>query len=624
MSSSKKIKKIVELAVKKDVKNFKDKIKETMQCFEEENYGRCVEISLNLLKTNNVQKNPHILAVTLKNLGAAYFKLTEYNNSIKYYLEALKTLETHPKIDKPKREDIEKEMGLAKILKIATEGNLEDALQECNSFIKNNPESIAAIELKGNILYTLQKYEDAILHYYEIIGLKNKDIKLENAYYKIGICYFHLDDLGMSREYLKKARDENPQNGKIYFALGEVEFKQGLFEAAAISLETGEKLLPKEINFLLYLIENYRQLGLNKKIIPKTKKIIKSGEPQIFRFLIEWLKKIEDKQLKNKIFSAVLSLLSKRQELLAPLAESLMSDADDLTALIQEFKKEKELNRKRNIKHIQCINDLLESLAKNLEAKKTIVEKLWTQFIPFFEKEEIEEILDKWQDLTKNVLESKLLEKIIKDHKLPQEWMHFAVKIKETQQDLIKPLKMIDYFLRGLINISKKTTVSLEGDGNGAIKIKENINSVKFSIFPDFPGKLSQEILSALILFYEERLELWDKLPDLIVGGKFNPPALQTLSNWEKKTGEKLPDNSLFLEELNREGNNLKLDLLMQKIEKEYTKKVKPLIPLFENSNSIPLKMRFQEKEIKAKNGELEFIAFKYFSYIRKNTKVKV
>lgn len=624
MNSSRKTRKVIELTVKKNAENLGNQIKKVMQYFEKENYVLCLEMSLNLLNTKAVQKNPKILAIILKNLGAIYFKLNDYGNSIKYYLEAIGVIEARPEIEKPKKEDIKKEMGLAKILKTATEGNLENALNECDSFLKNNPENIAAVELKGNILYALQKYEDAILYYHEIIALEKKEIKLESAYYKIGVCYFHLDDFAASLQYLKKARDENPQNGKIYFALGEVEFKQGLLEEAAANLEKGEKLLPKEINSLLYLIESYRQLGMNKKIIPKTEKIVKSGDPQIFKFLIEWLKRIENKELKNQIFSNILLLLPKKQTLFATLQESLIYDSDELIVLIQEFKKEKELNRKKNIKHIEFIDSLLNQLAKNLETKKAKIKEFCALFSPFFENEEIKETLDKWQDLTRDVLKSKLLEKIIKDNELPQEWMHFAALIKETQKDIIEPLKTIDYFLRRLTIISEKTTVSFCGDERGSMKIEENINSVKFSIFPDFPGKISKEILNGLILFYEERLDLWDKLPDLIVEGKFSPPPLQTVSAWAKKADENLPDNLLFLEELNREGNNLKLDLFMQKKNKEYAKKIKPLILFSENSNSIPIKIRFQEKELKTKDDKLELITFKYFSYIRKNTKIKV
>lgn len=624
MISSRKKRKIIELAIKKDSEYIKNKMIEITECFEKDNYKKCIEISFELLKIDVVQRNPHILAPIIKNLGSSFLKLNKYDEALKYYSETLRIIETNTEVERPKKEDVEKEMRFVTVLKLIAEGEIEKAAEKCDIFLENDQESIGLMEIKGNLLCALKKYEEAILWYEEISQKEN--INLDALYHKIGVCYFYLSDLEKSRCYLKKAIAENPQNGKVYFALGEVEFKQALFNDAMSSFEKGEKLIPEETGFLLYLIEIYRMTGIINKITPKTEKIIRSDNPQIIKFLIEWLKKIEEKDLKKQIFFSILSLAPKKEIFFEILLESLTSEGGELTAFIAEFKKEKELNRRKNDKHIQFINNLTEKAAKELETKKARVKELCVLFSPFFEEKEIEKAVIEWKNDVKEALEHKLLEKIINDRGLPQEWLSFAAEIKKTQQDLIKPLKAINCLLLSLNDFAEKAAVAFCAGETGAIKVEEDICSVKFLIFPDFPGNFSEKIIELLALFYKERLELWDKLPDLICEGKFIPPPVPTLSDWIKKTREKIPDNILFLEELNREGNNLKLDILMgaKNLNKKFIEKLKPIDLLAKNSNSIPFAMRFQEKEIKEKDGELKFLAFKYFSYIRKNTKIKI
>lgn len=611
----------------KEIKNLKKITEEITQCFEKGNYERCIELSLILLEKESVKQTLHFLAVTKKNLASSYFKIQDFNTALVYYNEALEIIEKNPEIEVPKKEQIEKEINITKILKLAIDGYSEKAIVECDLLIENNPEDIAIYELKGNVLHTLKKYEEAIAYYdflcnEENISLK-KGLKLENLFHKIGICYFNLNNLEKANEYFKKALNINPSEGKIYLALGETEFKQGFFEKAVINLEKGEKFFPKETSFLIFLIECYRQLEQNKKIIIKSEKIIKSDDQQTFIFLIEWIKKIENKILKKQIFLKFLPSIFKKQMFLNILEETLIYNGNELIESIQEFKKEKELNPKKNNAVIKSIETLIIRLENGFEAKKEQVKEISSRFTPFFEEKEIEETLNEWKNLVNDALEYKVLEKIIKDHGLPQEWTNFAELIKKEQENLLEPLKAINYFLIAIENIkdfNEKVIISFEDKEHNGIKIEETMINVKFIIFTDFPYGIKNETLKNIAIFYKKRMDLWEELPELISRKKFSPPLLPSIKSWAEKIKQELPNDPLFLEELNREGNNLKLDLLMETRNKNHKKETKWLAALSEKSDSIPFKSRFEIREITAKDGELKLLAYKYFFYIRKNT----
>ena len=69
---------------------------------------------------------------------------------------------------------------------------------------------------KANELYKLEKYENAIEVYNEIIKSNNNNPEL---FYNLGNCYFRLDEIGKSILYYEKALKLNPSDEDIKFNL---------------------------------------------------------------------------------------------------------------------------------------------------------------------------------------------------------------------------------------------------------------------------------------------------------------------------------------------------------------------------------------------------------------------
>lgn len=599
----------------KQIGNIQHGIEQAIRFFEERDYQKSLSCFLHLAKQDEVQCNVKMMVIIAKNIGALYFKLQEYEKSYQYYQEAWKYTETDTLLFQERRASIKREMELVTLLQLATRGNIEEVLTKSESLLEKYPHDLSLLELRGDCLCNTGKYEEAILCYEELAEVKN--IPVEDVYHKIGVCYFHLNDLKEAWNYFVKGHTKNPHHVKICFALGELAFRQEDYYSAITYLRMGERLAPREVDSLVYLAESYRQTDQIENALVTIEKIARFGSPASLGAMIGWLKITEENEWREIAFFRILELVSKRPAVWEEFKKNLARAAWPPIELFEKIRSKE--RRKGNF--IKLIDQLLNHMAEELEKKRKQVEELHASFSFFFEKKEIETISEEWPEGATQALEYKMLEKIITRHHLPQEWISFASAMKETQPEVVKSLKAVSLFMEALEEFDERVIVTFNQSRHGGLRIEETMGSVNFIIFPDFPGRLKTSHFDSLVSFYRERLAFWETLPDLIEDEKFIPPPLPRLQQWAKKNGKILPEDNQFKEELEREGNNLKLDLLMQKIKRVITEKAKPAILLLESSNSIPFNMRFREQ--KATNANM-LIAQQYYSYIRNNTAIKL
>lgn len=79
----------------------------------------------------------------------------------------------------------------------------------------------------GDELYQQEKYAEAIEEYQQVLA-DNPD--LHEAYYKIGLCYYRLDDLENSKDYFKLMLDKEPQSQNTLINISAIYFEQGDLE----------------------------------------------------------------------------------------------------------------------------------------------------------------------------------------------------------------------------------------------------------------------------------------------------------------------------------------------------------------------------------------------------------
>jgi len=79
----------------------------------------------------------------------------------------------------------------------------------------------------GDELYQQEKYAEAIEEYQQVLA-DNPD--LHEAYDKIGLCYYRLDDLENALDYFKQMLDKEPQSQNTLINISAIYFEQGDLE----------------------------------------------------------------------------------------------------------------------------------------------------------------------------------------------------------------------------------------------------------------------------------------------------------------------------------------------------------------------------------------------------------
>jgi len=584
--------------------------------FEQGKFKESLSIFLYLLSQDEIKKSPALSVEMLKSLGGVYFKLQDYNKSLDYYLGALKRTKENPSSFKAVRENIKKELAFTLMLKLATTGQVETALRLCEFRLKKNPKDMAVIEVMGNLLNGLGLWEESNFCYQEVLELWSDDGPKDKLFYKMGLNYFRLNEFEIAEEHFQKGLKENPNNHLNYLGMSQMTWEKKDWPKVIDYLEKAEKLAPEDVSFIPELIEVYCRCDLTKKAISKIQKISKSRNPAVMAQLLNLLMRIKDMGFKEYFFRKTIQICWKNAVFRKELQNALERSSDWRLMDILKNTREK---MKGQSKNSSVLVNLLKEGENLIIKKHRLIEKYLTLIGWLIPEEEIKELLNQClvEEIEK-ILESAFIKGFKNKHKITQDgWQVFVDKIKEEKGEIFSSLREISCFLEELKNITQAKVV-FDYLQKGGMFIEENINKLTFRIFPDFPGELKREDLTLLLDFYKKRTELWKGLIDLLAEGKVIPPAWASVKQWAEKTANRLPVNPILIEEIHREGNNLKMDLIFQRLKPEIYRRAYPIVGSLLKNKSLVLAARFDRK-----GGDGTSLAVSYFKYIRREMRVK-
>ncbi len=110
----------------------------------------------------------------------------------------------------------------------------------------------------------LKKYEEAILIFKQLIENSEGSIKVA-SYGKIGICYYLINDFNQSLEYLSKSYELNKEDCKVLSNIGNVYYKKNDYDNSLIfykkALEVDSKFIEgyHNIIYLLYILKQFEE-----------------------------------------------------------------------------------------------------------------------------------------------------------------------------------------------------------------------------------------------------------------------------------------------------------------------------------------------------------------------------
>jgi tetratricopeptide (TPR) repeat protein len=606
------------------IEKLERRAKKGIDLMNQKKYEAALLIFQALAKEEIIRKSPQSMISVLINLGIVYFQLQNYQESIRAFLRVLKKNRINP-IPKEAKERTKLGIAFSVILKLAFANKEEQALKLCEFRINKNPDNILLIEMKANLLYALKRYEDSIFCFEEFLEKAGESVNKDQVFYKIGLNYLELKELNAAQNYFQRGANINPRNHLNFLGLGQVDWEKKEWPEVIKHLERVERLAPKEIDFLLSMIQCYHYCGLSYRAVPKIQRIIKSNNRIIIAQLLNWLiKEVKDIKVKGHLLKKIIQDGQKSPAFWEELQNILRINGSYpyLSNILSEIKKEAENQPKKNRVLINSLKDI----EKLISIRNELIEKYFSLVGWLISKKEIEDLFNEYPTKEGNALEASLVEKMKTKYRINQgEWIGFTEKIKEEKGEVFYSLKGIADFLDRIEGM-KNTEAVFDSCQKEGMTIEEKTNQLIFKIFPDFPGKLKPKSLSLVIDFYEERLKLWEELPSLIVEKTIIPPNYATIEQWAKKNNERLPQNQILLEEIQREGNSLKMDIISQKLRPHIYQMAYPIVTSLLEGKSGVLAARFYKKgSVQKENGDnyCSLLALNYFKYIRKEMKVK-
>jgi len=196
-------------------------------------------------------------ALTLINLGAVNSILKEYDEGIVMFEKAVRAAPKEPR----------GYLGLAKIY--STIGNVEKA----NYYFKK----VIELDTKGNLANYAKR---------SIVAQKKNDITAETIvakgnpeeYYSEGYRYYISGDYANSALMYKKYLSIKPKDDYVWYALGEVQIREGKPELALESFKKAISLYPKKALYYKELAIVFDKLNNSKKVIAATSKAKEFGK----------------------------------------------------------------------------------------------------------------------------------------------------------------------------------------------------------------------------------------------------------------------------------------------------------------------------------------------------------
>ena len=128
-------------------------------------------------------------------------------------------------------------ISLAKIA--ASEGRLDDALQELNAVIQASPRNVAAHLMKGTLLDGAGRRPEAIQAYRAVVDIRPDNvIALNNLAYMLAVEGRDLDE---ALKFAQQAKEYDPESGLVDDTLGWVFYLRGVYDTALVHLQSAAR-----------------------------------------------------------------------------------------------------------------------------------------------------------------------------------------------------------------------------------------------------------------------------------------------------------------------------------------------------------------------------------------------
>ncbi|MGN0013803.1 MAG: tetratricopeptide repeat protein [Candidatus Gastranaerophilaceae bacterium] len=151
------------------------------------------------------------------------------------------------------------------------EGNSLPALNLFQKIVANNKQNSNAFEKIGNILYSQEKYKEALEAYSNGIKASRKHLYLYN---KMAECYYNLDDYKNSAAYYVKAIEYNPELIEAYTGYIKLLLKTKNIKEAQRKIRAAYKKAPDSVEVLSLYSQILIQAEMYHDALEKLDKLI--------------------------------------------------------------------------------------------------------------------------------------------------------------------------------------------------------------------------------------------------------------------------------------------------------------------------------------------------------------
>ena len=145
----------------------------------------------------------------------------------------------------------------------------EEAINAYNKAIQLDPKNVVAYIEKGNVLFNMSKYQDALDVYKKGINLMEHSNKNYTKILETKGTELQMNNITMSLLYLNEALTLDPKNPNLHIKIGNVQLAQGKYQNALNAYMKGMKLMDHpDKNNLKMLLSKGIELQMNNITMP--------------------------------------------------------------------------------------------------------------------------------------------------------------------------------------------------------------------------------------------------------------------------------------------------------------------------------------------------------------------
>ena len=148
--------------------------------------------------------------------------------------------------------------------------NPSEAEAEFQKALQSNPRSVEVLTELAELKRSQSKFDEAITYYTQAAKIDSSNY---DAAYGLGACYTYKQDYPQATVWLRKTVALAPDSAASHFALGNVLFQSGQWEAAIPELQSSLQLEPRLKQAYFLLGRAYSKLGRQEESKAALKKL---------------------------------------------------------------------------------------------------------------------------------------------------------------------------------------------------------------------------------------------------------------------------------------------------------------------------------------------------------------